>query len=134
VGVQTQARAVQSAPATTSCAQYVVIKLHVLEAHRITSDDVLVAVIDSKIDTKHRDLTGVVADEYDVVNSPAIAHAHGTAMAGAIATRSKLTGVAPKVKLLAVRAFWVERVRKAPHSIFSRVSIGLRARTRASLI
>lgn len=29
-------------------------KLHVLEAHRITSgDDVLVAVIDSKIDMKH---------------------------------------------------------------------------------
>jgi len=136
VGAQTQAPAVQSPPATTSSAQYVVNKLHVLEAHRITSgDDVLVAVIDSKIDTKHPDLTGVVADEYDVVGSPAIAHSHGTAMAGGIATRSKLTGVAPKVKLLAVRAFRVlERVRKAPHSIFSRVSIGLRARTRASSI
>ena len=56
-------------------AQYVVDKLHLLEAHRITSgDDVLVAVIDSKIDTKHPDLTGVVADEYDVVGSPAVAH------------------------------------------------------------
>ncbi len=42
-------------------------KLHLLEAHRITGgDDVLVAVIDSKIDTKHPDLTGVVAEEYDV--------------------------------------------------------------------
>jgi subtilisin family serine protease len=106
VGAQTQAPAVQSPPATASSAQYVVNKLHLLEAHRITSgDDVLVAVIDSKIDTKHPDLTGVVADEYDVVGSPAIAHSHGTAMAGAIAARSKLTGVAPKVKLLAVRAF-----------------------------
>jgi subtilisin family serine protease len=106
VGAQTQAPAVQSPPATASSAQYVVNKLHLLEAHRITSgDDVLVAVIDSKIDTKHPDLTGVVADEHDVVGSPAIAHSHGTAMAGAIAAQSKLTGVAPKVKLLAVRAF-----------------------------
>jgi subtilisin family serine protease len=106
VGVQTPAPAVQSQAATASSGQYVVNKLHLLEAHRITSgDDVLVAVIDSKIDTKHPDLTGVVADEYDVVGSPAIAHSHGTAMAGAIAARSKLTGVAPKVKLLAARAF-----------------------------
>ena len=106
VGVQTPAPAVQSQVGAASSGQYVVNKLHLLEAHRITSgDDVLVAVIDSKIDTKHPDLTGVVADEYDVVGSPAIAHSHGTAMAGAIAARSKLTGVAPKVKLLAARAF-----------------------------
>ena len=105
VGAQTQVPSVQP-PAASSSAQYVVNKLHLLEAHRITSgDDVLVAVIDSKIDTKHPDLTGVVADEYDVVGSPAVAHSHGTAMAGAIAARSKLVGVAPKVKLLAVRAF-----------------------------
>ena len=105
VGAQTSAPAVQAPPAPSS-AQYVVNKLHLLEAHRITSgDDVLVAVIDSKIDTKHPDLTGVVAEEYDVVGSPAVAHSHGTAMAGAIAARSKLVGVAPKVKLLAVRAF-----------------------------
>jgi subtilisin family serine protease len=105
VGAQTSAPAVQAPPAASS-AQYVVNKLHLLEAHRITGgDDVLVAVIDSKIDTKHPDLTGVVAEEYDVVGSPAVAHSHGTAMAGAIAARSKLVGVAPKVKLLAVRAF-----------------------------
>jgi subtilisin family serine protease len=48
---------------------------------------------------------GVVADEFDVVGVPAAAHSHGTAMAGAIAARSKLVGVAPKVRLLAVRAF-----------------------------
>jgi subtilisin family serine protease len=90
---------------------------------------VLVAVIDSKIDTKHPDLIGVVADEYDVVGSPVVAHSHGTAMAGAIAARSKLVAL-PKVKLLAVRAFQARRKCGAPHSIFSRVSIGLRARTR----
>lgn len=105
VGAQTPA-AVQAPPAAAGPAQYVVNKLHLLEAHRITSgDDVLVAVIDSKIDTQHPDLAGVVADEHDVVGTPAVAHPHGTAMAGAIAARSKLVGVAPKVKLLAVRAF-----------------------------
>jgi Subtilase family len=91
-------------------AQYVVPKLHLLEAHKITSgDDVLVAVIDSKIDTQHPDLAGVVVDEYDALGTPAPAHVHGTGMAGAIAAHAKLVGVAPKVKLLAVRAFTGER-------------------------
>lgn len=104
VGAQTQAPSFQTPSAGST--QYVVNKLHLLEAHRITGgDDVLVAVIDSKIDTQHPDLSGVVAEEYDVVGTPASAHSHGTAMAGAIAARSKLVGVAPKVKLLAVRAF-----------------------------
>jgi subtilisin family serine protease len=106
VGAQIQAPSFQAPPAAAGSTQYVVNKLHLLEAHRITGgDDVLVAVIDSKIDTQHPDLSGVVAEEYDVVGTPASAHSHGTAMAGAIAARSKLVGVAPKVKLLAVRAF-----------------------------
>ena len=47
----------------------------------------------------------MVVDEYDAIGTPGPAHSHGTAMAGAIAAHSKLIGVAPKVKLLAVRAF-----------------------------
>jgi subtilisin family serine protease len=106
VGAQSQPSSVQMPPPAAGPVQYVVNKLHLLEAHRINSgDDVLVAVIDSKIDTQHPDLIGVVADEYDVIGIPAAAHSHGTAMAGAIAARSRLVGVAPKVKLLAVRAF-----------------------------
>lgn len=105
VGAQT-APTKRDPPADAGAAQYVVNKLHLLEAHRISSgDDVLVAVIDSKIDAKRPDLADVIADEYDVVGTPATAHSHGTAMAGAIAAHSKLVGVAPKVKLLAVRAF-----------------------------
>lgn len=97
----------QGAPTQDAGAQYVVPKMHLLEAHRVTSgDDVLVAVIDSKIDSKHPDLAGVIADEYDALGGPsAPPHAHGTAMAGAIAAHSKLIGVAPKVRLLAIRTF-----------------------------
>jgi len=87
-------------------AQYVVPKLHLIEAHKITSgDDVLVAVIDSKIDASHPDLAGVIVDQYDALGAAAPAHMHGTGMAGAIAAHTKLVGVAPKVKLLAVHAF-----------------------------
>jgi hypothetical protein len=91
-------------------AQYVVAKMHLLQAHRVTSgDDVLVAVIDSAIDMKHPDLVGAFVDEDNVLGTPAVPHAHGTAMAGAIAAHSKLIGVAPKVRVLAVRAFSGER-------------------------
>jgi subtilisin family serine protease len=106
VGVQSQPAVKHDPPADAGAAQYVVRKLHLLEAHRINSgDDVLVAVIVSKIDAGHPDLVGVIAAEYDAVGTPSPAHAHGTAMAGAIAAHSKLIGGAPKVKLLAARAF-----------------------------
>jgi len=106
LGAQAQPATKPDTATDAATAQYVVRKLHLLEAHRINSgDNVLVAVIDSKIDTAHPDLAGVVADEYDVVGTAAPPHAHGTAMAGAIAAHSKLVGVAPKVKLLAIRAF-----------------------------
>lgn len=106
VGAQAQQPARQDPPAGDASAQYVVRKLHLTEAHRINrGDDVLVAVIDSRIDKNHPDLAGTIADEFDAVGSPAQPHAHGTAIAGAIAANSKLVGVAPKVRLLAVRAF-----------------------------
>ena len=106
-GTQSQPPAAQSAEPAPNPEQYVVPKLHLMEAHRITSgDDVIVAVVDSKIDTQHPDLAGVFADTYDALETPnAPAHMHGTGMAGAIAAHNKLMGVAPKVKLLAVRAF-----------------------------
>jgi Subtilase family len=99
---QVHARAVPQADTE----QYVVTKMHLLQAHRVTSgDDVLVAVIDSAIDMKHPDLVGAFADEDNVLGTPAVPHDHGTAMAGAIAAHSRLIGVAPKVRVLAVRAF-----------------------------
>ena len=95
-----------AAPQADASAQYVVTKLHLIEAHRISNgDDVLVALIDSRVDTAHPDLAGVIADQFDAVGGASAPHEHGTAMAGAIAAHSKLIGVAPKVRLLAIRAF-----------------------------
>jgi len=95
----------QSAPPDPA-AQYVVSKLHLVEAHRISNgDDVTVALIDSRVDAAHPALAGVVAEQYDAVGGASRPHAHGTAMAGAIASRARLIGVAPKVRLLAIRAF-----------------------------
>jgi len=90
--------------ATEEPAQYVVAKLHLADAHRLaTGQQVLVAVIDSGIDTTHPDLAGAVAATFDVLGPHEI-HFHGTAMAGAIAAHGRLTGVAPRVRLLAVRS------------------------------
>jgi subtilisin family serine protease len=96
-----------AAPAgEAGAAQYVVSKLHLIEAHRLsTGAEVRVAVIDSKIDTRHPDLAGTVVAQDDVIGAAGPPHSHGTAMAGAIAAHSKLLGVAPQVRLLAVRAF-----------------------------
>jgi subtilisin family serine protease len=86
--------------------QYVVNKLNLGEVHRLaTGSNVLVAVIDSKIDAKHPDLAGSIVEEYDAVGRSDKADAHGTGMAGAIAAQRKLLGVAPGAKILAIHAF-----------------------------
>jgi subtilisin family serine protease len=96
----------QDGNAQAGGAQYVVRKLHLIAVHRITNgSNVRVAVIDSQIDTKHPDLAGDIAGQYDALGGKETPHAHGTAMAGAIAAHHKLIGVAPGVRLLAVRAF-----------------------------
>lgn len=90
--------------ATEEATQYVIAKLHLADAHRLaTGQQVLVAVIDSGIDTAHPDLAGAVAASFDVLG-PHEVHFHGTAMAGAIAAHGRLMGVAPRVRLLAVRS------------------------------
>jgi hypothetical protein len=86
--------------------QYVVSKLHLAEAHTFaTGSHVLVAVIDSAIDTTHPELQGVVAGRFDTLKSEPLPHEHGTAMASAIAAHGRLLGVAPAAHILAVRAF-----------------------------
>jgi Subtilase family len=86
--------------------QYAPSKLHLAEAHRIaTGAKVLVAVIDSGIDTSHPEIADAVADTYDAIAPAGPPHFHGTGMAGAIVARSRMMGSAPGARLLAIRAF-----------------------------
>jgi hypothetical protein len=87
-------------------AQYVLAKLRLDAAHRLArGHDVLVAVIDSAVDTSHPDLAHAIAGIFDAIDSEPKPHPHGTAVAGAIASRGRLKGVAPSTRILAVRAF-----------------------------
>ncbi|MGB6536415.1 MAG: S8 family serine peptidase, partial [Xanthobacteraceae bacterium] len=87
-------------------AQYVLAALHVAQAQKIaTGKDVAVAVIDSEIDVKHPDLSGVVVKSFDALNYDERPHAHGTSIAGAIAEHGKLLGIAPSAQIFAVHAF-----------------------------
>jgi subtilisin family serine protease len=91
--------------------QYAPERLHLPEAHKLaTGSRVLVAVIDSGIDASHEDLAGAVVNSFDATAAKDSAgngapHTHGTGMAGAIAARRNVLGTAPRVGVLAVRAF-----------------------------
>jgi subtilisin family serine protease len=86
--------------------QYAAGKLDLSDAHRVaTGSRILVALIDSGVDPSHPDLAGAIAASFDVLAEDAGPHPHGTGMAGAIAAHRTLLGVAPRVGLLAVRAF-----------------------------
>jgi hypothetical protein len=93
-------------PAAGDPAQYVLGKLRLSEAHALaTGDKVLVAVIDSGIDLGHPELQGKVAGSFDALGKTEKPHAHGTAIAGAIAAHARLLGAAPSARILAIRAF-----------------------------
>ena len=100
------ATAASAAAEAPDPSQYAIAKLHLDEAHRLAlGDNVLVAVIDSGIDTAHPALTGVVVKSFDALNSSEGPHSHGTAIAGIIAGHGHLSGAAPAVRILAARAF-----------------------------
>ncbi len=87
-------------------AQYTLEKLKLPDVHRLVKGaNVPIAVIDSEIDAAHPDLQGVVAQRFSAVGAPEKPHAHGTGMAGAIASRQKVVGIAPSARLFAVHAF-----------------------------
>jgi hypothetical protein len=87
--------------------QYATDKVRLGEAHRITlGRDVRVAVIDTGLDGSHPDLDGAVAATFDAIGEGApAAEAHGTAVAGIVAARRQIKGMAPDARVLAVRAF-----------------------------
>ena len=86
--------------------QYVANKLRLAEVHKIaTGKGVTVAVIDSAIDTAHPEFKQAIADKFDALGKPDKPHTHGTGMAGAIVAQSRLMGVAPGARTLAIHAF-----------------------------
>ena len=74
--------------------------------HKIaTGKGVLIAVIDFEIDKTHPEFASAIAEEFDAVGQPDTPHTHGTGMAGAIVSQSRLMGIAPGARALAVHAF-----------------------------
>jgi subtilisin family serine protease len=101
------------------------------ELHEIaTGRNVRVAVVDSLVDVAHPDLTGQVATREDFAPRPARgAELHGTGVAGVIAARADnglgITGVAPRAKLMALRACWQEPgpAQGAPETLCDNLSL-----------
>jgi hypothetical protein len=94
--------------------QHGVESMQVVEAHRWSvGDGVTVAIVDSGVDRGHPELEGRVSVVEDFVSdrgSSAAADLHGTAVAGVIASAADngigIVGVAPRVRLMALRACW----------------------------
>jgi hypothetical protein len=97
-----------SAVAEGDPAQYALAKLRLPEAHTLVhGKGIVVAVIDSAIDTGHPELAGSIAGSFDALDSRDGPHVHGTGIAGAIVAHARLMGSAPSAKILAIRAFGV---------------------------
>ena len=88
---------------------------HLAQLHRVTTGkNVLIAIVDSGVDSAHPDLAGQVALARNFVDDGAnVAEDHGTAVAGIIAARADngigIAGIAPQARLLALRACWQEQ-------------------------
>jgi subtilisin family serine protease len=89
--------------------EYSAAKLRLPQAHEFaTGGQVLVAVIDGRVDASHPEFAGGVVESVnateaaDADDAPA---GHATAMAGAIIAHARLMGVAPAARILAIRAF-----------------------------
>jgi subtilisin family serine protease len=94
------------AGAAVAAGQYVVDKLRLGEVHQVaTGSNVLIGVIDSKVDVNHPDLAGAVVEQFDAVGRPEQPHTHGTGMVGAIVAHLRLMGIAPNARILAATAF-----------------------------
>lgn len=88
--------------------QYALAALNVGKAHEVArGSGIVIAVIDSRIDIEHPELTGSIAGNYDAAGYGIdTADPHGTSIAGIIAADGALVGIAPDASILAVRAFW----------------------------
>lgn len=87
-------------------AQYGLEKIAAPAAHALSHGrGVLVGVIDSAVDGSHVDLAGALAGSFDAIGEPLAPDLHGTGIAGIIAGRGTIEGIAPEARLLTARAF-----------------------------
>ena len=99
------------------------------DLHRVaTGRGITVAVIDSKVDTDHPDLSGQFAADRDfVIGHPDTAEQHGTGVAGIIGAKSDnglgIAGVAPGARMLALRACWQTRPMAAAPTMCDTLSL-----------
>jgi subtilisin family serine protease len=98
-------RPVEDSSEAAAPEQYSLAKLHVDVSLLTSGASVRVAVIDTAIDESHPDLAGVVEEKFDAIGGKAKNLEHGTSIAGAIAGRGRVRGVAPNVRILSARAF-----------------------------
>lgn len=89
------------------------------DLHRIaTGRGITVAVIDSRIESGHPDLLGQVAISKDFVGGALAAEQHGTGVAGVIAAIADngvgIAGVAPRARLMGLRACWQDGEQASP--------------------
>lgn len=97
-------------------------ELGVLQAHRFSEGAaVRIAIIDTGIDYRHPDLQGRIIERRDFVDGDGgdfAADRHGTEVAGVIAATTGgglgLLGVAPKSRLIALKACWPLHPNAAP--------------------
>jgi type VII secretion-associated serine protease mycosin len=100
-----------TSPANASNLQWYLSSLQISRALQISQGaGVVLAEIDTGVDSSHPDLAGSVLPGVDLLNPPlstdgrADADGHGTRMAGLIVGHGHVQGIAPKVQLLPVRA------------------------------
>lgn len=98
-------QALTEAAAAKAPLQYALQKVHAPQVHATTlGAGVLIAVLDTEVDAAHPDLAAVSIARVDAAGQSRSDDAtHGTAIAGIIAGRGLVKGVAPEAQLLAIR-------------------------------
>src|SRR5262245_66226429 len=86
--------------------QYGPSKVGLPAAHQMAlGRNVVIAVIDSNVDTGHPDLRGAVRRSFNATGHPdAAPDFHGTAVAGIMRAHGLVEGIAAQAEVLAVRA------------------------------
>lgn len=111
----------------TPLPQYALDLVEARQAHAISRGaKVLIAIIDTGVDDTHPEIAGAIAGRLNTFPSqPFEADTHATAIAGIIAARGDLSGIAPDAGLLAVQAFTPANARAGGSGTAYRIATGL---------